>query len=169
MLIQVQGPRAKAVLRHERPQLNASTGLWELVLLHEQEAWNIVTNAGRQQLHRYLYGAGVQRASLSGGFNYIGLSSDATTPAASDTTLTGELVADGLNRQLATVTLPTGSNNQTFLGKVFTYTGVSPFVVQKLAVFDQASGGVMTHEIKFGQRNLFQNDTFTVTIAITLA
>jgi hypothetical protein len=169
MLVKVQGPRAKVTLRHERPVYDESTGLWVNTLLDEQEAWNIVTDTGRRQLHRYLYGAGVQRSSLGGGFNYIAISSNASAPANSDTVLTGEILIDGLNRQLATVVLPTGSGTQTLVSKVFTYTGAAPLAVRKTALFDAPTGGVMAHEIQFSSRTLFQNDNFTLSFAITFA
>jgi len=170
MLIQMQGPRARATIRHERAyDYDERTGLWLRKVVDEQEAWNIVTDAGRRQIHTYIYGSAGQRSGLGGGLNYIGISNDGSTPAAGDTALTGELSTNGLQRQLATVTLPTGSGTQTVLQKVFTYTGVSSQGVQKTALFDLASAGVMAHEIQFAQRTLFSNDTLTVTFAISLS
>lgn len=168
--IEIQGPRAKAIIRHERPyDYDDRSGLWLYKMIDEQEAWNIITDAGRRRIHTYIYGAGGQRSSLGGGFNYIALSDDATAPGAGDTLLTGEITTNGLQRQLATVTLPTGSGTQTVLQKVFTYTGVSPQGVQKTSLFDLASVGVMAHEIQFPQRTLFTNDTITITFSVTLA
>lgn len=172
MLIQttMQGPRARAVIQHNRPyDYDPQSGLFLYKVVDEQEAWNIVTDAGRRQIHTYIYGAGPQRAGLGGGLNYIALSNDATAPAAGDTVLAAELTTNGLQRSLATVTLPTGSGTQTVLQKIFTYTGVSSQGVQKTALFDLVSVGVMAHEIQFAQRTLFQNDTLTVTFSITLS
>lgn len=166
--IHMDGPRAKAVIRHERVYQEES-GLFLRKVIDEQEVSNIVTDAGRVRIHTYIYGEGTQRTGLGGGFNYIALSNDATAPAAGDTTLTGELTSNGLQRALATVTLPTGAGTQTVLQKVFTYTGVSAQGVQKTALFDDAATGVMAHEIQFAQRTLFTNDTLTVTFTITLA
>ena len=168
--ITMQGPRAMAIIRHERPyDYDERSGLYRRKLIDEQEAWNIVTDAGRVRIHTYIYGAGGQRAGLGGGFNYIALSNDATAPAAGDTALTGEISTNGLQRALASVTLPTGSGTQTVLQKIFTYTGVSSQGVQKTALFDLSSAGTMAHEIQFAQRTLFTNDTLTVTFAITLS
>jgi hypothetical protein len=172
MLIEnIQGPRAKAVIRHERPyDYDERSGLWLRKVVDEQEVWNIVTNAGRVQIHTYLYGSGSQRTILNGGFNYIALSNDAAAPAASDTSLAGEITApDGLQRALGTVTLPTGSGTQTVVQKVFTFTGAGSQGVQKTCLFDAASGGKMAHEIQFAPRTLFTNDTLAVTFSITLA
>lgn len=177
MLIQesMRGPRARATIRHERAyDYDEKTGLYLRRVIDEQEAWNIVTNAGRVRIHTYLYGAGGQRSSLGGGLNYIALSNDPAAPAQSDTTLAGEITnttsTAGLQRALATVTLPTGSGTQTVIQKIFTYTGVpGPQGVQKTALFDDAVAGTMAHEIQFAPRTLFTNDTLTVTFAITLA
>jgi len=178
MLIQVsdlKGPRARATITHSRPyDFDEKRGIWVRKVIDEQESHNIVTDAGRQRIHTYLYGSGSQRADLGGGLNYIALSNDATVPAASDVELAGEIQEDvgtaGLGRSLATVTLPTGSGTQTVLQKIFTYTGVpGPQGVQKTALFDASVSGKMAHEIQFAPRTLFTNDTLTVTFAITLS
>jgi hypothetical protein len=166
----MQGPRARAVICHKRAyDYDDKTGLYQYKTVDEQEAFNIVTDAGRVRIHTYLYGSAGQRVSLGGGLNYIGLSNDGTAPAAGDVALTGELTTNGLQRQLATVTLPTGSGTQTTLQKVFTYTGLSSQGVQKTALFDLSVAGVMAHEIQFAQRTLFQNDTLSVSINVTLS
>jgi hypothetical protein len=177
MLIQeiLSGPRARAVIRHEQAyDFDDKTGLWHRRLVDEQEASNIVTNAGRVRIHTYLYGAGGQRTPLGTGLNYIALTNDATAPAQTDTVLAGEITntpaTAGLQRALATVTLPTGSGTQSVLQKIFTYTGVpGPQTVQKTALFDDATVGTMAHEIQFSPRTLFTNDTLTVTFSITLS
>jgi len=171
----MRGPRAQAVIRHERPyDYDEKTGLWVRKVIDEQEAWNIVTNAGRVRIHTYLYGAGVQRAALGGGLNYIALSNDPAAPAQGDTVLAAEITntpaTAGLERALATVTLPVGAGTQTTIQKIFTFTGVpGPQSVQKTALFDLAVAGTMAHEIQFSPRTLFTNDTLTVTFAISLS
>lgn len=179
MLIQdtMRGPRARVVVRHERAyDYDEKRGIYLRRLIDEQEAGNIVTNAGRVRLHTYMYGSASQsqRAPLGGGFNYIALSNDVTAPAQSDTTLAGEIVSSpttaGLQRALGTVTLPTGSGTQTTVQKIFTFTGTpGPQGVQKMAMFDDASAGTMAHEIQFSPRTLYTNDTLTLTIAITMS
>jgi len=170
----IKGPRAKATLTHSRPyDFDEKTKLWKYREIDRQEAYNILTDAGRQRIHTYLYGSGSQRTGLGSGLNYIALSNDPTAPAAGDTVLAGELLAGvgttGLTRSLATVTLPTGSGTQTVLQKVFVFTGVpGPQGVQKTALFDDPAAGTMAHEIQFSPRTLFTNDSLTVTLAITL-
>jgi len=170
MLVQIQGPRARAAIRHERPyDYDERSGIWLRKVVDEQEAWNIITDAGRVRIHTYIYGSAGQRSGLGGGFNYIALSDDAVAPLAADTVLTSELTTNGLQRALGTVTLHTGSGTQTVIQKVFTYVGGSPQAVQKTALFDLSVVGVMAHEIQFSQRTLFTNDTLTVSFSITLS
>ncbi len=159
---QVEGPRAKVIVRHERAG----------VLLSEETHWNIVTDAGRRQIHTYIYGVGSQRSELDGGFNYIALSNDPSVPTSGDTTLTGELtdlVAPGLGRAQATVVLPEEAGTSTTLQTSFGYTGLSSQIVQKAAIFDAASGGIMAHEIQFSPKTLFPGDLLTILYTITIS
>lgn len=165
-------PRAKALIQHARAvDFDEKTGLWQYKIIDEQESHNLILDGGRVAIHTYVYGTSAQRtaAGLSGtGFNYIALTNDSGAPAAGDTTLTGELTTDGLGRAVGTVTLPTGSGNQTTVAKTFTYTGGTSQAVQKTALFDASSAGKMAHELTFTQRTLFPSDTLTVTFTITL-
>lgn len=166
--------RAKALIQHARAyEYDETTGLYLYRLEDEQEAWNLITDAGRVAIHTYIYGTSSQRtaAGLSGtGFNNIGLSNDATPPAAGDTSLAGELSGNGLTRAVAdSVVLATGSGTTTTLQKVFTYTGGTSQAVQKVALFDALSAGRMAHEIAFSQRALFTNDILTISYSITLS
>jgi hypothetical protein len=53
---------------------------------------------------------------------------------------------------------------------VYTYVGATPQGVQKAALFDSASGGVMNHEVAFDTpRTLLTNDNLAVLFTITLA
>lgn len=162
-------PRAKARIHHERPyDYDEKRGLWLYKPVGEdEEAFNLLTNTGRVQLHNFAYGT-VTRAN---GFNWIGLTNDGTAPAATDTSLTAELTGNGLDRAQGTVTLPVGTGNQTTIAHTFTFTGGGSQAIQKTALFDAAGppvAGVMNHEIAFTQRTLFTNDTLTVTFTITL-
>jgi len=132
---------------------------------------NILTNAGRVTIHTFIYGTSAQRASasLGAGLNYVGVSDSATLPAAGDTSLAGELTADGLGRAQGTVTLPTGAQTVTQVLRQFTYTGDDPQGVQKAALFDAASGGHMAHELLFNQRIMNPNDTLTLIFNITVS
>lgn len=166
LLEHVTLPRAKALIHVERAYaFDEESGIW----LRRQEdedivAHNLVTNTGRVQLHVQGYGT---TSLLTNGFNYIAVTNDSAAPAATDTVLASELVGNGLTRTQGSVTLASGSGNQTTVSFTFTYTGASQSV-QKTALFTAASGGVMNHEIQFTPRTLFTNDTLTITFTITL-
>jgi len=157
--------RAKVLIHQERPyDFDKKRGIWLYKPVGaDEEAWNLITNAGRVQLHTQVYGT---TGLLTNGFNYIALTNDGTAPAATDTVLAGELSGSGLTRVQGLVTLPVGSGTQTTIANTFTFVGVSQ-AVQKTALFTQVSGGVMNHEILFTQRTLFTNDTLSVTFTIT--
>lgn len=166
MYVEVAGPKARVRIHHEVAyDRDAETGLWLTRAIDEDdEVENLVLNVGRIQLHTQCYGTS---GLLTNGFNYIGLSNDATAPAATDTVLTGELSGDGLDRVQGTVTPPTGPGNQTQIQNVFTYTGVSQSV-QKSALFTAAVAGVMAHEVIFTPRILGTGDTLTFTYTISM-
>jgi hypothetical protein len=165
MNIVVTGPKARVRIHHEVAyDRDPKTGLWLTRAIDEdEEVENLILNAGRVQLHAQCYKAA---GLLTNGFNYIGLSNDVGSPNATDTTLTGEISGDGLDRAQGTITPPTGSGNQTQVQKVFTYVG-STQGVQKSALFT-ATVGVMAHEVTFTPRLLGNGDTLTVTYTITL-
>jgi len=165
--------RAICQIQHHRAyDYDEKRGLWLRELVFEEEVPNEVTDAGRVGIHTYIYGTSAQRVSggLSGtGLNYIALTNDGTSPVAGDTTLSGELVGDGLERAQGTVTLPVGAGTLTSVSKLFTYSGGGTQQVQKTALFDDSSAGIMAHEILFTQRTLATSDTITITFNITLA
>lgn len=133
--------------------------------LDEQTAYNLILNAGRVQMHRQVYGTSGLSAN---GFNYIAWTNDSGAPAAGDTVLASEIAANGLTRaQATTVTLPVGAGNQTTVDRTFNLSGTQ--AVQKTALFDAASVGVMNHEIQFTARSLANGDTLQATFTLTLA
>jgi hypothetical protein len=144
-------------------------GIWLYKQVDEDvEADNLLTNTGRVQLHTQCYAL---TGILTNGFNWIGLSNDATAPVATDTALAGELVGNGLSRVQGAVILPSGAGNVTVISNTFTYTGGTSQAIQKTALFTVAGppvAGVMNHEIAFTQRTLFTSDTVTLTFSITL-
>ncbi len=68
--------------------------------------------------------------------NWIALTTDAVTPAATDTALASEETANGLARAQATVT-HTAAAGSTLLSHTFTYTGSSSKVLAKVGLFTQ--------------------------------
>jgi hypothetical protein len=161
--------RASAVIAHRRPTdfvKDKATGLLvpdRFRLLDEPElVWNQITNAGRDYLHVQGYGTSGLGAN---GLNWIALTNTAVTPAAGDTTLSGEIVSNGLSRAQGTVTHTNGTNT-TGVDKTFTATGTQ--ACQACALFSASSVGTMNHELTFTQRSLVTNDTIQITYTITL-
>lgn len=163
--------RAHLHVAHARPDnwiTDPKTGLLvpdpnSYKLLSEDEAWNLITNAGRIFLHKQGYDTTGLGAN---GLNYIALSNDAVTETATSTVLSNEIAVNGLSRAQGTVTLPTGAGNQTTIAKTFTATGTQS--AQKAALFTASSAGTMNHVLAFTQRNLVNGDTLAVTFTITL-
>ena len=122
---QISGPKARVRIHHEVAyDYDEKHGLYVRRVQDEDEiVENLITDAGTIQLHKQCYNSS---ALLTNGFNWIGLSNDATAPAEADTTLTSEITGDGLDRvQASTITMPTGVGNQTTIANTFTYTGGS--------------------------------------------
>lgn len=132
-------------------------------LLSEDESWNLITNVGRIFLHQQGYGTTGLGAN---GLNYIALSNDPVTETGASTTLSNEIAANGLTRAQGTVTLPTGSGNQTTIDHTFTASGTQS--AQKAALFTASSSGTMNHVLGFTQRTLSTGDTLQITFTITL-
>lgn len=164
----MNGFQVKASVRvhHERVfDFDEQARLWLRRIVDEDEiAHNLVTFAGRVQLASFGYGT-VARAN---GFNYVALTNDGAAPSTVDTSLTGELAADGLGRAQGVVALPVSPANIVTITKVFTFTGAAQSV-QKTALFDAAAFGVMNHEIQFTPRALVTSDTLTLVFSITVS
>lgn len=140
------------------------TGLFLYKEVDEPEIiWNLIINVGRIQIHKQAYGTSGLSAN---GLNYIALSNDTVTETATSTTLSNEITLNGLGRAQGTVTLPTGSGNQTTIDHTFTATGAQS--AQKAALFDASSVGNMNHVLAFTQRSLVNTDTLQTTYTITL-
>lgn len=165
-------PGALVKIEHFRPTrwLDAVTpdpSSYEL--LSEELVHNQITNSGRDFLHQQGYqgtGAGQGSYTAGNGLNYIALTNTAITPAATDTTLSGEIVTNGLSRAQGTVSHSTGTNTTT-VANTFTC-ATAPQAAQATALFTASSSGVMNHELTFTQRSLQIGDQLVVTFTITL-
>jgi hypothetical protein len=157
--------RASMTVQHRRAyDYDDERGIYLFKNVDEPETvWNLITNAGRIFLHSQGYGT---TSLAANGLNYIALSNDTVGETSSSTTLSNELAASGLTRAQGTVTLPTGTGNQTTVDKTFTATGTVS--AQKAALFSAASSGTMNHVLGFTQRNLINADTLQITYTITL-
>ena len=125
---------------------------------------NLLTNSGRDWMHAQVY---TNTSAGTRGAGYIGLSSNTGTPAATDTTLAGEITANGLQRIDAGTKTHTGGTNSTTIQHTFTASAVHTAVV-KASLFNAASSGYMAHINTFTAVTLQASDTLQVTWTVTL-
>ncbi len=135
-------------------------------IIIQEDIKNLLTTSGRDFFHAQDY---TNTSAGTKGGNAIALSVDATNPAAGDTTLVGEITADGLTRvQATTISHGIGTNVTTLEN---TFTATAPFVnLHKSGLFNQNTiGGQMTHASEFtSDVTLAIGDTITVTWTLTL-
>jgi hypothetical protein len=125
-----------------------------------KDSWtvdNIVTNAGKAQL-----------ALLTGDasavpFTFLAVGTSATAVAATDTTLTAEIVDSGLARSAGTVSrITTTVANDTFqITKTWTATGSK--TVEEVGVFNAASAGTMLSHALTTSKAVTSGETITAT------
>lgn len=112
-------------------------------------------------------------AAQPAAFNYIGLTANATAPAATDTTLTAEIATagGGLIRAQAAYAHTNGTNTAT-LTKTFTANGSDalPVTVAKIAAFNASTSGTMGLETLLSATATLSavGDALTVTDTVTL-
>lgn len=107
-------------------------------------------NGGRDWVSQQVLGAAVAAATNQG--KYVALTANTSSPAASDTTLTGEIAtaSGGLIRAAGTVAHTTGASTST-VSNTFTVNGNDslPVDVAKAGLFNAASTGTMIFETLF--------------------
>lgn len=163
--------RAKMRITHRRPTglIRNAAGLMvpdprSYVMVDEpEEVWNLITNNGRDVLHKQCYGTITD--IVTNGFNYIALSNDPVTETAASTVLSNEITTNGLGRASGTFAHTAGTNTST-IDHTFTATGAQS--CQKAALFTALVAGTMNHVLGFTQRNLVLLDTIDVTYTISL-
>jgi hypothetical protein len=139
----------------------ADSDTWETIALNNH---NLLTNGGRDFIHNQAY---TNVAAGTQGSRYIAVTTDSGAPAAGDTTLTGEISTNGLQRVAATTNTHSNGTNTSTLGITFTASGAHTSV-QKSALFNASSTGTMTHEATFTAVTLATNDQLQVTWTLTL-
>jgi hypothetical protein len=133
--------------------------------IYHHEDHNLITTAG-QDFIRQQIGETSSGNIGTNGANYIALSSNTATPAASDTTLTGEITTGGLAR--AQGTYAEVSTDQFTITKTFTASATHTSV-QKAGLFTASSSGTMMAENTFTSVSLASGDQLTITWTITLS
>jgi hypothetical protein len=162
-------PRASMHVQHSRPSRWIDIGEIKIPdpssyeLIDEETVLNQITNVGRDFIHTQSYGT----APAGNGLNYIALTNTAITPAAGDTTLSGEITTNGLARAQATTNTHTAGTNTTTLAITFTC-ATAPQACQAAALFTASSSGTMNNELTFTQRSLQIGDQITITYTITI-
>lgn len=94
------------------------------------------TNYGNDFQARQMGGAATTAVA-----KYVGLSANTTAPAATDTTLTGEIVTAGLTRQLGTYAHTTGAASYSITTTFVAQAADVPVTVAKRGHFEAISGG----------------------------
>ena len=129
---------------------------------YHEESHNLITTAGKDFI-------AAQIGSTSpgaNGANYIALTNTAITPAAGDTTLSGEITTNGLARAQGTYAHTAGQNTFT-VSKTFTATATQS--AQAAGLFTASSAGTMMAENTFTSVTLNNGDQLTLTWTITLS
>lgn len=134
---------------------------------------NLHTNGGVDFTHYQCYTAtttgitsSISTATI--GSNYLALTTDTGSPAATDTSLASEINnGKGLNRAQCSTRTHTSGSNVTTLANTFTASGASFIAVQKGGLFNASSSGVLNHEFTFASTNLNDGDSITITVTVT--
>lgn len=140
-------------------------------VIYFHEGHNLITNQGKDIISKqvFQFNVNVTQKSNPNASAVIALSTDATAPSASDTTLTGEITTGGLGRKLGTVH-HTNSTSTVTIRTTFTATGTHTGV-QKAGLFNilTASSAGMLAENTFSSVNLISGDQITITWTITIS
>lgn len=130
--------------------------------IYHNEQHNLITSAGKDFISTQIG----NNATGSNGANYIALTNTAITPAAGDTTLSGEIATNGLTRAQGAYAHTNGQNSYT-VSKTFTATGST--AAQAAGLFTASSAGTMMAENTFSAVSLASGDQLTITWTITLS
>jgi hypothetical protein len=131
--------------------------------IYHNEDHNLITNAGKDFIAAQLGST----SAATNGANYIALTTNSTAPAATDTTLGGEITGSGLARAQGAYSHTSGTATYT-VSNTFTATGTVNNV-QKAGLFTASSAGTMMAENTFTAVSLAANDQLTITWTITLS
>jgi hypothetical protein len=125
---------------------------------------NLLTTDGRDFFHAQVY---INNAAGTRGANFIAVTTDTGAPAAGDTTLATEITTNGLARADATTKTHTDNTNASTIEHEWTASGTHT-AVQKCALFNASSAGIMTHEGTFTAATLISGDKLKVTYTLNL-
>ena len=137
-------------------------------------SYNSRVNAGAALAASLISGTTLGGLTSPSAAKYIALSTSSLTPAAGDTTLSGETSVSGLGRALGsagTYTAPASldAGCSYVLSKVFTAGVTGPTTIQSAAIFDAASTGNMLVEANLSSSAVLGlNDQLTINWTVNL-
>lgn len=133
------------------------TGKQKVIALFQH---NLLTDAGKDWMHAQIY---TNTSTGTRGAGFIASTESVITPAVGNTTLTGEIVTNGLSRADAVTKTHTAASNSTLVEHTFTATGSFTSVLAS-ALFNASSAGTMPHIANFstGSGTLVANDTLKI-------
>ncbi len=117
---------------------------------------NLETNAGLDWQASVMGSTSTPPATC----NYLALTATAITPAATDTSLSGEITTNGLARAQGTYSHTTGASSYSI---AHTWTATAAQSADAAGMFNAASSGTMCFENTFTSVSLQANDTLTLT------
>lgn len=138
-----------------------ATGQWETI---DEYHPNLLTTDGRDFYHAQVL---TNTSAGTRGSGFIAVTTDSGAPAAGDTTLATEITTNGLARADATTKTHTDNTNSTTIEHEWTASGTHTNV-QKCALFNASSAGIMTHEGTFTAASLISGDKLKVTYVINI-
>lgn len=125
---------------------------------------NLRTNVGADFWNTQLFST----APGGAGAGFMALTTDATAPGATDTTLTSEETTNGLARTTAlTPTHSAGASSSVFT-KTFTYTGGVSKVIAKVGLFNATSSGTLVLETLLASTATVNTNGDTIAITWTI-
>lgn len=127
----------------------------------------LLTDAGKDWMHAQVY---TNTTAGTRGAGFIASTESVITPAVGNTTLTGEIVTNGLQRADATTKSHTAASNSSTIEHTFTASGAFTDV-KASALFNASSAGTMPHIANFatGSGTLASSDTLKITWTVNLS
>ncbi len=131
-------------------------------VIYHHESHNLIVTQGKDFIAQQI-GSTTPAAN---GANYIGLSTDTSTPDASWTVIPGEITSGGLERAQGTYAHTAGTNYYTITK---TFTATASFTgVQLAGLYSTSTGTTLFAANTFSPVNLISGDQLTVTWTITI-
>lgn len=132
-------------------------------LLSDTTINNIITNAGKAQIALL---AGDATATP---FTFLAVGTSTTAVAATDTTLTAEIVDSGLERAAGTVSRVTTTVTNDTLNVTKTWTATGTKTVEEVGLFNAASAGTMLGHALTTSKALISGDQLIATYQVKFA